>query len=87
MPQNWTESVEDLNRSIAAQRTSRAYLLRGRVYACTRQWKLAIKDYDAALELDPGSRAARQARAEALIPHVPLPMLSQDDAERISSGV
>lgn len=51
-----------------------------------RRWKLAVIDYDAALELDPNCTAALQGREEALIPYVPLPMLGEEEAARIATG-
>lgn len=60
--------------------------MRGRVLACMRRWKLAVDDFNSALELDPGNAVAREALAEALTPYVPLPMMSDEDAARIAAG-
>lgn len=51
-----------------------------------RRWKLAVKDYDAALRLEPGNAVALEAKAEALTPYVPLPMLGAEEAARIAAG-
>lgn len=63
-----------------------ALALRGRVLACMRRWKLAIADFDAALEIDPSNAAALEGRAETVLPYIPLPMLSEEDAARIAAG-
>lgn len=85
--QNWQKALEDLNRSIAAEETPQALVLRGRVLACMRRWKPAVDDYDAVLERFPGdSEEARAAREEALTPYVPLPMMSDEDAARLAAG-
>lgn len=76
-----------MDRSIAAKETAEALLLRGRILACMRRWKLAVADYDAVLERWPDrSGEARVAREEALMPYVPLPMMSDEDAARLAAG-
>lgn len=60
--------------------------MRGRVFACMRRWKLAVADFNAALELEPANVVALEGLAEALTPYVPLPMMSDEDAARIAAG-
>ncbi|CAN0454877.1 unnamed protein product [Ectocarpus sp. 12 AP-2014] len=84
--QNWKKALDDLGRSIAIEETAQAYTLRGRVLACMRKWELAVADFDAALELSPDNTAALEGRAEALIPYVALPMMSDEDRARLAAG-
>ncbi|CAN0415274.1 unnamed protein product, partial [Ectocarpus sp. 13 AM-2016] len=84
--QNWKKALDDLGRSIAIEETAQGYTLRGRVLACMRKWELAVADFDAALELSPDNTAALEGRAEALIPYVALPMMSDEDRARLTAG-
>lgn len=86
MQQNWPESLRDLDHAISIQKTPQVLSMRGRVHTCMRQWKLAVRDYDDALQVEPHNEAIAKAKAEALMPHIPLPMLGEEEATRISIG-
>lgn len=84
--QKWRRAIDDLSQSLAVHKTAQAFSLRGRVHACKRQWKSALDDYDSALKLDPANAAAAEGKAEVEAPYVPLPMLSYEDAARITAA-
>lgn len=51
---------------------------RARAYACSRQWKKAIADYEAVLSWYPDNEAALAGMADVMVPYEDLPMIDKD---------